>query len=221
MLTTQYKAVIFDLDGTLVDSMWVWNQIDRDFLGQYGIQVPEDMEKDLEGKSFSETASYFKKRFQLTLSEAEIKESWNQMAYEAYTTKVTLKPGAKEFLELLKAHDIKMGIASSNSVELVSAVLEALHIREYFTKVVTSCEVGRGKPFPDVYLKVSEHLGVKPEECLVFEDIPNGILAGKAAGMTAWGIEDRQSEMIKRQIKAVADSYVKDYFEVMNRLVQC
>lgn len=218
MIKKQYDAVIFDLDGTVVDSMWVWEKIDEDFLGMHNIPVPNDMNKALEGKSFTETAAYFKERFGLAMSIEEIKKSWNEMAWDFYTHKVELKKGIRDFLEALAERDIKMGIATSNSIELVKTVLKALDIERYFSQIRTSCEVGRGKPFPDIYLKVAEDLKVEPSRCLVFEDIPNGILAGKNAGMTAWCIEDRQGEELWEEAKSVADDSVSDYYEAMEKL---
>ena len=82
------KAVIFDLDGTLVDSMWIWREIDIRFLGKYGLQVPEGLNDELEGYSFHETAVYFKKRFELPLTIEEIMETWNHMASEIYVCAV-------------------------------------------------------------------------------------------------------------------------------------
>ena len=131
-MNKQYDAVIFDLDGTLIDSMWVWEKIDETFLSELGLTVPKDMDKILEGKSFTETAVYFRERFKLEMSIEAIKERWNEMAWEFYTHKVPLKEGAKDFLVWLKEKNIKMGSATSNSIELVEAVLEALNIRDYF-----------------------------------------------------------------------------------------
>lgn len=218
MFNKQYDAVIFDLDGTLIDSMWVWEQVDEAFLGELGIPVPHDMDKELEGKSFTESAIYFKERFKLEMSIEEIMQSWNDIAKDLYMNKVSLKKGAREFLEALKQNDIKMGIATSNSVELVRIVLKVLGIESYFMQVRTSCEVGKGKPFPDIYLKVAEDLKVQPERCLVFEDIPNGVRAGKNAGMTAWCIRDRQEEILWEEVKSIADNYVEDYYEVMSKV---
>lgn len=218
MINKQFEAVIFDLDGTLIDSMWVWAEIDKEFLGKRNIQVPIDMDKAIEGMSFTETAQYFKERFKLEMSIEEIKVEWNQMAWEFYTEKVVLKEGVRVFLEALKKQNIKMGIATSNSIQLVEAVLKALDITEYFQQIRTSCEVGRGKPFPDIYLKVADDLGVEPSKCLVFEDIPNGVRAGKNAGMTTWGIRDRQHEVLWNEVKEVADSYIENYFEAMQKI---
>ena len=126
------KAVIFDLDGTLVDSMWMWKAIDIEYLGRFGIELPTTLQKDIEGKSFSETAVYFKETFQIPDSLEKINSDWNQRAYDKYTKEVPLKKGVKEFLDYCKEKGIKMGIATSNSRELVESTIDALKIREYF-----------------------------------------------------------------------------------------
>ena len=208
------KAVIFDLDGTLVDSMWMWKAIDIEYLGKFRISLPPTLQKDIEGMSFSETAVYFKETFQIPDSLDEIKADWNRMAYEKYTKEVTLKKGAKEFLEHCKNNNIKLGIATSNSRELVDATLEALKIRDYFDCVMTSCEVAKGKPAPDIYLAVADKVGINPTECLVFEDIEMGILAGKNAGMEVCAVEDEFSMNQTELKKNLADYYIKDYYEI-------
>lgn len=96
------KAVIFDLDGTLVDSMWIWREIDIRFLGKYGLEVPQGLNDKLEGYSFHETAVYFKEHFPLPLTIEEIMGTWNRMASEIYINEIRLKEGVKEFIELLK-----------------------------------------------------------------------------------------------------------------------
>ena len=215
----KYEAVIFDLDGTLIDSMWVWDEIDKTFLAELNLEVPNDLDKALEGKSFTETAVYFKERFKLKMSVDEIKLRWHEMAYDFYVTKVPLKKGAREFLGWLKQENVKIGIATSNSRELVQEVLKALDIEIYFDEIRISCEVGKGKPFPDIYLKVAKELEVEPKHCLVFEDIPNGVRAGKKAGMTVWAIEDGQKVEIKNELNRLADDYVTCYIEAKNKLI--
>ncbi|MBP3568846.1 MAG: HAD family phosphatase [Lachnospiraceae bacterium] len=208
------KAVIFDLDGTLVDSMWMWRDIDIEYLGRYGIPLPENLQKDISGMSFSETAVYFKETFGIPESLEEIKQTWNDMAFYKYTHEVPLKPGVLNFLNDIKAQGIRTGIATSNSKELVQTVVESLHIAEYFDEIHTSCEVDKGKPAPDIYLLVAECLGVAPEQCLVFEDIPEGILAGKRAGMKVCAVEDEFSMEMKAEKKKLADYYITHYEEV-------
>ena len=216
----QIKAVIFDLDGTLVDSMWMWRTIDIEYLTNQGIEVPENLEafqEELEGMGFTETAILFKERFKIPDSLEEIKNTWICMSGEKYRNEVPLKPGVKEFLDYLKERNMKIGISSSNSRELIQMVLEAHGILEYFDCITTCCEVKRGKPEPDVYLKTAQGLEVEPEACLVFEDVPMGILAGKRAGMKVCAIDDAYSRKQESQKRELADWYILDYTQLAKK----
>lgn len=209
------KAMLFDLDGTLVDSMWMWEAIDIEFLGAYGYECPDDIQRAIEGMSFSETAVYFKERFDLPLSLDEIKAVWTRMSIDKYRHEVLLKPGVLEFLKYCKENGIRTGIGTSNGSEIVDAVLTSLKVKEYFDAVVTACEVAHGKPEPDIYLEVAKRLGVQPENCLVFEDIPAGIMAGKAAGMPVIAVEDDFSADLMDEKRALADAVISDYRELL------
>ena len=209
------KAVIFDLDGTLVDSMWMWKKIDIEYLGGFGLQVPDGLQKEIEGFSFSETAAYFKERFQIPDSLDQIKAQWNLMAKKKYETEVPLKPGVKAFLEFCKRQGIKLGIATSNSKELVGAAVKALGVEEYFSCIMTACEVNKGKPAPDIYLAVADRLSTAPENCLVFEDIVPGILSGKNAGIRVCAVEDVYSAHQRKEKKKTADYYIEDYITIV------
>lgn len=210
------KAVIFDLDGTLVDSMWMWRDIDIEFLLKFGITLPEDLQDMIQGMSFTETALYFKDRFSLELSIEEIKEDWNQMAWDKYATVVPLKEGVLRFLDFLKDAGMKLGIATSNSRELVDLVTKNLGIDGYFDSIRTSCEVEQGKPSPDIYLLVAKDLGVEPSTCLVFEDVIHGIMAGKSAGMRVAAIYDQASEQDGDKKKELADYYFNSFEEIFD-----
>ena len=111
-MLSQIKAVIFDLDGTLVDSMGLWKDIDIEFLGERGITYEDDLQEKIEGMSFTETAVYFKEYYHLDESVEELKKIWNQMAEYKYRYEVLPKPGVIEFLDTLKKKKIKMGIAT-------------------------------------------------------------------------------------------------------------
>lgn len=207
-------AIIFDLDGSLVDSMWMWRAIDIEYLGRFGIPLPEDLQSKIEGMSFSETAVYFKEFFHIPDSLEKIKDDWNRMAWDKYANEVPLKPGIPEFLRGCREHGIKLGIATSNSRELVENIVEVHKLRDYFSCIMTGCDVAHGKPAPDIYLAVSEKLRVNPERCLVFEDIIPGIQAGKSAGMKVCAVEDAYSLQTKENKKALADFYIEDYFNL-------
>lgn len=209
------EAVIFDLDGTVVDSMWVWPAVDVEFLGQHGLELPDDLQQELDGKSFYESAVHIKKRFGLEETEEELMDIWNKMAMDRYVNEVKVKESVKEFLQVLKANGIKTGIASSNSAVLVEATLRANGVYEYFDSVHTANEVAKGKPSPDIYLLVAEDLQVKPENCLVFEDIVMGILAGKNAGMQTCAVYDDYSAYDDANKKKTADYYIHSYKELL------
>ena len=210
------QAVIFDLDGTLVDSMWMWKDIDIEFLARYGYECPEDLQKAIEGMSFSETAVYFKERFALPIELDEIKRIWTEMSIDKYRNEVHIKPGAGEFLHRLKERGVALGIATSNGRDMVDAVLGSLGIEALFDNVTVGCEVANGKPAPDIYLHVAGLLGVRPENCLVFEDVPAGILAGKRAGMEVCAVEDAFSREFAGEKRRLADYFITDYFELLN-----
>lgn len=205
-------AVIFDLDGSLVDSMWMWKAIDIEYLGKFGIPLPEDLQSKIEGMSFSETAVYFKEHFHIPDSLEKIKNDWNRMAWDKYEKEVPLKPGIPEFLEGCSKHGIKLGIATSNSRQLVENIVSVHKLRDYFSCIMTGCDVAHGKPSPDIYLAVADALKVEPKRCLVFEDIIPGIQAGKNAGMKVCAVEDAYSLQEKESKQALADYYINDFY---------
>jgi HAD superfamily hydrolase (TIGR01509 family) len=207
-------AVIFDLDGTLVDSMWMWKSIDIEYLERFGIEMPEDLQRSIEGMSFSETAIYFKKRFELSDSLDQIKSAWNEMAWEKYKNEVPLKEGVLKLLQYLKAHNIPAGIATSNSRELVDLIIDAHGIKEYFISIRTSCEVEKGKPSPDIYLLVAKDLAVEPEKCLVFEDVLQGVMAGKNANMKVCAVHDDYSKDFEKEKRKLADYFIYSISEI-------
>lgn len=209
------KAVLFDMDGTLVDSMWIWKQIDIDFLGRRGLTMPDTLQEGIEGMSFSETARFFKETFGLPESEEAIKAEWNEMAFQKYRDEVLLKPGADRFLHWLKRQGFLTAICTSNSRELIDVAVTARGIADRIDYVVTACEVNAGKPAPDIYLHAAQVLGVRPEECVVFEDIPAGLLAGQRAGMTTCAVEDEYSEYCMEEKRRLADFVIGDFGELL------
>lgn len=206
-----FEAVLFDMDGTLVDSMWLWNKVDEDFLAGYGFDVPPTLKPDIEGMSYYQTAVYFKEKFNLTESIDEIISIWDNMAHDMYRNDVPIKCGVAKFIEYLKNIGIKTAICTSNSRFLTEAVIEKYPVFKNIDVIITSDEIKDGKPSPKGYLCAAKALAVKPEKCLVFEDVPNGIMAGINAGMTTCTLDDDFSaKLIETKIK-LADYYIHDY----------
>lgn len=216
-MLSNIRAVLFDMDGTLIDSMGVWRKIDIDYLQRHGFALPADLQKNIAGMSFIQTAQYFKKRFSLTDSVEKIMEDWNEMAFDKYAKEAPLKPGAFLFLKELKKNGIKTAICTSNSRTLTEVVLKSQMISDYIDVVLTSKEVPNGKPAPDIYEKASRMLSVNPEECLVFEDVCMGVLSGKNAGMKVCAVEDAHCLDTAEELRSSADYYISDYTQILDK----
>ena len=214
-MLTNIEAVIFDLDGTLLDSMQVWKNIDIDFLGKRQLTPPPDLSRQIEGMSFCETAACFKELFSLSESIEEIQDIWHSMAFDKYKNEIKLKEGAYDFLNILKDRNIKLGIATSNSRKLVETCLISLEIIDMFDVIITGNDITNGKPSPDIYLKAADFMKVSPEKCLIFEDVPNGIQAGINANMRTCAVYDDFSAQLTDEKKELADFYIENYFDLL------
>ncbi len=210
------KGVIFDLDGTLVDSMWMWREIDEEYLARFGYELPDDYQRSIEGFSFHEVAVYTKERFHIPDSTDKMKDDWNRMAYEFYRDRVQLKEGVRNLIQFLKENGIRLGIATSNSRELLEAVLCSKDIFPDFDVIATSSEVTHGKPAPDIYLHVADELHMNSSEVLVFEDVEAGILSGKAAGMSVCTVYDAYSMQTKEELMRLSDYYIESFEDLFD-----
>ena len=207
------EAVIFDLDGTIIDSMWAYPVIDRRFFEQNGKEFPNDMHQQLKGKTFTQACEHFKEAYGIEGTVDEIRKRWVQTGIDVFTNEVKLKKGAYDFIHKLHDQGMKIGIATQNSLEMTSEVVKA-HKIDVFDTIKTTCLCKKGKPAPDVYLLAADALGVKPEKCLVFEDLVDGIQAGKNAGMKVCAVYDKYSESKDPEKKQIADYYVSSFDDV-------
>ena len=212
---TDIKAAIFDLDGTLIDSMWVWDKIDIDYLSSRGYQVPDNLKDEINHLSFEQCATYFKKRFNIDSSEEDMLKEWNNSAYNYYANIVSMKKGAREILDYIKNRGIKIGLATSNNHSLINATLEHNKITHYFDSITTTNEVSKGKNHPDVYLLAAQKLGVNPQDCIVFEDILEAVRGAKAANMKVIAVYDEAALYQREALEKTADKYIMDYFDLM------
>ena len=169
------EGAVFDLDGTLLDSSWVWEKVDEKFLGDRGFQVPDDYVDEISPLGAERAAVYTIERFGLNEDKDDIVREWIEMAKKEYATEVVCKPYAKEFLEELHKLNIKMAVATSSDRELFMKTLEREGILKYFQKIVTVDEVERGKGYPDIYEEAARRIKVNPHKCLVFEKVENPI----------------------------------------------
>jgi HAD superfamily hydrolase (TIGR01509 family) len=212
----ELKAVIFDLDGTLIDSMGIWRDVDIEYLQKRGIEVTPDLFTNLpQGNSFSELAQYVKDKFNLPDSIETICNEWTQMVKGHYETHISLSPGVMPLLNFLKEKNILMAVGTSNSMQLTQAALKNNKVSDYFKVVISGDTHLRGKPFPDIFIEAANNLGFSIEECLVIEDTLVGVLSAKAAGMKVIAIKEPDSQNDWLKIKQEADYAVSHFAEIL------
>ena len=201
------KGAIFDLDGTLLDSMFIWDTIGEEYLRSLGKEPHEDLKETFMTLTLEEAAEYYREHYGVTLSVKEIVDGVNAMVEQTYRTKVTLKPGISEYLAWLKENGVRMCVATVTDRYLVEETLERLGVRHYFSEIYTCAEVGSGKDKPVIYQKALEHLGTEKSDTYVFEDLPFALNTAKTDGFPTVGVYDRH-EAHQDELKELADYYI-------------
>ena len=207
MATTE--AVLFDLDGTLLDSMYVWQYVDEEFLRKRGMIPPEFYGRECSHRSFYETALYTIELFGLKESPEQIMNEWASLAIEEYSHNVKLTENARQTVELAKSMGCKTAVCTSLNKELYTPALTNLGIYGLFDEIVSAAHYGgRGKQFPDIYLHTASLLRVKPERCVMIDDVSASLKAAKQAGMLTVGVIDSLSVQDEAEMKKYSDKLI-------------
>lgn len=213
------KSVIFDLDGTLIDSMPVWYEVDRMFLAENGLDYPPDVSEAVKKMRIEESSMYFKDRFKLPHTQEYIINRIEELVKEQYEYRIPLKPYVNELLDFLDENSIPYGIATSTYKSLALLALKRLGIYDRFRFLLTCSEISSSKTEPLIYYKSAQMLGTSPNETAVIEDSLHCIETAANAGFFTVGIYDKSSEhewhKIKEKCSFAADNLEKviNYFK--------
>lgn len=206
------KAAIFDIDGTLLDSMHVWHDVDARFLARRGIAMPSDYARAISSMSFQEVAQYTIERFKLPDSQDALIQEWNDLALDAYTHHVQPKAHALSYLHHLRATGARIALATSLLPSLRMPALHATGIAPLVDAVVGVEEVNHvGKNEPDVYVEAARRVQIAPELCTVFEDLTVGVQSAQQVHMQAWGVFDDASQEMWSHMQRIADGTITDF----------
>lgn len=211
--TTPFQALIFDFDGTLVDSMNLWDHLAADLLQKRGISAPENLDEILAPMSTQQSANYLIKKYNLGIFPDQLIQEMYQAIEEKYRTQVQIKPFVGPFLQKKYEQGYPMCVATANSVAITQSTLRRLGIYDCFSFLVTCDELGLSKQDPEFYRKTAQKLGFPPEKTLVFEDTLHSAQAAKKAGCQVAGVFDLASWKDEKEMRRICDYYLTSFGE--------
>ena len=207
------KGIIFDIDGVLLDSLGIWDDLGARYLMSIGVKPEEGLNEILFSMSMEQGSTYLNEHYNLQKTDAEVSAGISQMLEDFYFDEVLPKPGAKELLEFFKDNGIKMTAATSSPRIHVEKALERNGMLTFIEKLFTNTEVGASKHEPKIYNEAAAFLGTKPDETLVFEDSLYALKTAKDAGFVTVGVYDIKGEPDQEGVKNTGDHYVKEIDE--------
>lgn len=199
---------IFDMDGTLTDSMGVWNQVAEEYFSSLGFRYSAELMERTAHLTVLDSAALFVDYYKLDKSPEQVASEIDARMERRYTTDIPLKPGARAVLERMRSAGVRMCVASSTAQNLIDACLRRLEVRDFFQFLLSAEEVGAGKDRPDVYLEAVRRLGGLPRETVVFEDALHAAQTAKAAGFQVAAVCDAFSAGDQEALKKIADYYI-------------
>lgn len=213
------KGVIFDADGTLLDSMKFWDSTVVDLIKSTGVTPNDKLTEILTPMSMIEGAEYIKREYNLPFSVEYIVSEENKIIEEFYFNKVKMRGGTVEFLEYLKSKNIPMTIATATDRYLIVGALKHLCISQYFKDVISCSDVGDGKSSPKVYLAACGVMNTKPCETLVAEDSLSALTTAKNAGFKTMAVFDSTQRNFWEKLRSMADFTVENDFDVLSKTI--
>ncbi len=210
----KYKVAIFDMDGTIIDSMWIWKELAMNSFTRRGIEAPDDLEQKIFSMNFVDAATFCIEHSGSLMAPEELIEEWTRDAKTMYNERITLKSSTIDLLEHLKSEGYTICLTTANWLEIAEKILDRFEIRQFFDSITVTQEVSRGKTFPDVFLLTAKKHNVEPESCIVFEDSYYAVVGAKAAGMTVIGVYDEYARHSENDIRIASDAYIYSFDEL-------
>ena len=211
---------IFDFDGTIANSTYLWKKVDTDFFKRRKMEMPPEYADKISTMSFYEGAVFTKNTYNIEETVEEIMEEWHKGAVREYERNVTLKPNVVEYIRFLKRKNRKVGLATASNPEFYLPVLKKYAITECFDAFADGTLGLPNKENPDIYLICAEMMGVRAENCTVYEDIVQGIKSAKKAGMYTVGVSDGRSKEREKAVEEAADRYITDFSQELENLIK-
>ena len=208
------RGAIFDVDGTLLDSMFIWDTIGETYLRSIGYQPKENLNETFKNMSLRQAARYYQTEYGVTLSIDQIMDGVNAMLERYYRFEVPLKPGAAELLERLRQNGVKLCIATATDRHLVEAALDRCGVLSCFGEIFTCNEVGHGKDEPDIFEEALRFLGTEKAETVVFDDALYAVRTAKEAGFPVAAVYDSH-ERSQAEVRARSDLYLEDLTQLV------
>ena len=207
------KGIIFDIDGVLLDSLGIWDDLGARYLMSIGVKPEEGLNEILFSMSMEQGSTYLNEHYNLQKTDAEVSAGISQMLEDFYFDEVLPKPGAKELLEFMRSKGMRITAATSSPRIHVEKALERNGMLAYIDKLFTNTEVGASKHEPKIYNEAAAYMGTKPEETLVFEDSLYALKTAKDAGFVTAGVYDIKGETDQEGVKNTGDFYIKELNE--------
>ena len=218
LLGHEFQAVIFDMDGTLIDSTSIWHEIDKAFFTKRGMELPSDYAQHIVHLGLTQAAVYTKETYHLDESIEEIMKEWHDMSIDMYKYHVPLKEGALELLKFLKENNIKMAIATANDEPLYRPCIERLGIGDYFDEIADVNTAKEGKQSAKIYLDLADKLGFKPQNTLVLEDMPTCVKTAFKSGFLTVAVYDNASKEYDQEKKDNSLLFIHNFYELLEVL---
>lgn len=207
----KYPYAIFDMDGTLLDSMPYWKELGGNYLRQKGFTPPEDLGRILASLTMEEGALYFKQEFGIAGTAQEIVADIYQLLRREYEEEIQAKPGVADYIRCLREHGVKMCIATATDTYMAEPALRRLGLWDSFDFVLDCSESGSGKTNPVIYDQAAARLGGSRENTLVFEDAYHAVHTAHEAGYCVVGVYDPSQSARESEIREMSDYYIEDF----------